>query len=483
AEVVDVIDAPGVLAQAEQIVDDDEEILRRHRLLRDRRVEVELDVELEATDAGEVVLARVEEHALEQRLRRLQRRGIARPHAPVDLDDGLLERLRSVLANGVQQDVGDQVPLGEDHIDLLNVMLAQHLGEIRREVLAGLEEDLAALDVDDVREEDRLLQCGEVDLCGRLVALGQGIGHFLIELHAGEHRAHRATAADRMTLLGLFLIEDALVERQLDAVPRFRQAHFDRRVELAKDLFVGGQTERPEEHGTEELALAVDANVEDVLLVVLELHPGAAVRDDLGQERVRAFLGEEDARRAMELRNDDALRAVDDERAVLGHQRDVAEEDFLFLGVAHVLHARIRILGVDEEAEGDLQRHAVGHAALLALLHRILHLQVHWIAADVADLDAVLVDHAALLAVDRLFMRMIGDDLRSAVRAGHAQVLEALERAALAFPVSDRELHEIERAGLAEIGKGEDAGEDRLQAGVFTLFRQKVHLQEALVRL
>ena len=131
--------------------------------------------------------------------------------------------------------------------------------------------------------------------------------------------------------------------------------------------------------------------------------------------------------RAVELRDDDALGAVDDERAVVGHQRDVAEEDFLFLGVAHVLDAGVGVLVVDEEAEGDLQRNAVGHAALLALLDRVLHLQIDGVAADVADLDAVLVDHAALLAVDRLLVRVIGDDLRAAVRAGHAQVLEALE--------------------------------------------------------
>src|SRR6266550_2676560 len=225
-----------------------------------------------------------------------------------------------------------------------------------------------------------------------------------------------------------------------------------------------------------------DADVEDVLLVVLELHPGAAVRDDLGQERVRRLLGEEDAGGAVELADDDALGPVDDERAVLGHQRDVAEEDFLFLGIAHVLDAGVGVLVIDEEAEGDLQRDAVGHAALLAFLDGVLHLQVDGIAADVADLDAVLVDHAALLAVDGLFVRVVGDDLRPAVRAGHAQVLEALELAALALPVADGELHEIEGTGLPEIAEGEDAREDRLQAGVLALLGEEVHLQEPLVR-
>ena len=82
----------------------------RHRLLRDRRVGVELDVELEAADAREVVLAGVEEHAFEERLGRLQGRRIARAHAAVDLDDGRLERLRGVLADGVEQDVGRRDP-------------------------------------------------------------------------------------------------------------------------------------------------------------------------------------------------------------------------------------------------------------------------------------------------------------------------------------------------------------------------------------
>src|SRR5205814_5317352 len=75
----------------------------------------------------------------------------------------------------------------------------------------------------------------------------------------------------------------------------------------------------------------------------------------------------------------------------------------------------------------------------------------------------------------------VGNDLRPAVRAGHAQVLEALELAALALPVADGELHEIEGTGLPEIAEGEDAREDRLQAGVLALLGEEVHLQEALV--
>ena len=60
-------------------------------------------------------------------------------------------------------------------------------------------------------------------------------------------------------------------------------------------------------------------------------------------------------------------------------------------------------------------------------------------------------------------------------------MLEALELAALALPVTDGELHEVERAGLPEIRKRENAREHRLQPGVLALLREEVHLQESVV--
>src|SRR5581483_8401382 len=107
--------------------------------------------------------------------------------------------------------------------------------------------------------------------------------------------------------------------------------------------------------------------------------------------------------------------------------------------------------------------------------------QVDGIAADVANLDAILVDHAAVRAADTLFVRLVSDDLLADVRAGHAQMVEAVQQTALALPVADGELDEGERAGLPEIREGEDAREDRLKSGVFTLLGEEVHLQETLV--
>ena len=61
--------------------------------------------------------------------------------------------------------------------------------------------------------------------------------------------------------------------------------------------------------------------------------------------------------------------------------------------------------------------------------------------------------------------------------------MQAGQPAALALPVADRILDELERRVLAEVADREDRLEDRLQAGVLALRGQPVHLQEPLVRL
>ncbi len=87
--------------------------------------------------------------------------------------------------------------------------------------------------------------------------------------------------------------------------------------------------------------------------------------------RVRELV-EEDARRAVELRDDDALGAVDDEGAAVGDERQLAEVDLL---LDHVLVALdpVHFLA-REQAQPRLQRRRVGQVALHALVHGVLGL-------------------------------------------------------------------------------------------------------------
>src|SRR5215475_4777354 len=76
-------------------------------------------------------------------------------------------------------------------------------------------------------------------------------------------------------------------------------------VEGLENLVVGAQSKSAQEDGAEELALAIDAHVERVLLVELELHPRSTVRNDLAEEVGTVVCGlKEDARRTVQLRDD-----------------------------------------------------------------------------------------------------------------------------------------------------------------------------------
>ena len=145
-------------------------------------------------------------------------------------------------------------------------------------------------------------------------------------------------------------------------------------IEIAQDLFLG-QAQRIEQGRRRQLAAAVDADMNDVLGVEFEIEPGTAIGNDAGREQQLArgmglalVVIEEDARAAVHLGDDDALGAVDDEGAVLGHEGDVAHIDVLFLDVLDRLGAGFLVHIEHDEAQGHLERRGIGHGALLALL-------------------------------------------------------------------------------------------------------------------
>ena len=121
---------------------------------------------------------------------------------------------------------------------------------------------------------------------------------------------------------------------------------------------------RAQQDRDRQLALAVDPDEDLALLVDLELEPRAAGRHQVrGEDLLLAVLGlhQVGARRTDELRHDDALGAVDDERAALGHPREVAHEDRLLADLARL---------VVDEGDGDGQRARVGEVLLAALVDR-----------------------------------------------------------------------------------------------------------------
>jgi hypothetical protein len=117
----------------------------------------------------------------------------------------------------------------------------------------------------------------------------------------------------------------------------------------------------------------------------------------------------------MQLADDDTLGTVDDERSVLRHQRNFAEEHFLLFDVADTLLSGLGIFIVDRQANGDFQRRGVGHAALFAFRNSVLQLQVHRVAAAITEGDDILVERSAAMAQYLAGMERVGADGGAAV--------------------------------------------------------------------
>src|ERR1017187_1769857 len=442
AQMIDVVHRADTLAQLQQVLDGALEVFGIERALVERRgvgTVIQLDVELHAPDARKIVLARVEEHALEQLGRRIHRRRIAGTQLAVNFDQRVALVLHGVLADGGRNHAADVVALREENFELVDAgfdQLAQHR---RRQFAVGVDHDFAGGHIHHVGDHVRAF-----DIVGRdLHLLDLGLEKFLVnrrgDLLALSHHRIAAFGGDGMRELqaGEILIH---VPEQLFVA----DLHLADAVECAQNLFVRLQAQGAQEDRTVEFALPVDTYVKDILVVVLELHPTATIRDDLAEVvALRLHLLEKHARRTVQLADNHALGAVDDERAVVGHQRNFAEEHFLLFDVPDALFLGFGILGIHGQPDGDLEGRRIGHAALLALLHVVLELQTHRVAALVAERHHVLVKGSAMMAQNVAGVERVGADGGAATAASGPQVVQSLEVTALAFPVADRVIDEL----------------------------------------
>src|SRR5262245_6395209 len=96
-----------------------------------------------------------------------------------------------------------------------------------------------------------------------------------------------------------------------------------RLIKGADEFLVRLEAKCAQEDRTQKLTFAVDAHIQEIFLIVFKLNPRTPIRNDLAKE---IGLGvsrlEEDARRTMQLTDNHALGAIDDERAILSHERD-----------------------------------------------------------------------------------------------------------------------------------------------------------------
>ena len=197
----------------------------------------------------------------------------------------------------------------------------------------------------------------------------------VVAAHIEEHGIHqRGSRLHRGRLARTHLLVD-LDEGFLGGVRRVLvEGCNDQRIltEQLLDLGIGLNADGTDEAGDRNLAVFINANVENVVCIGLVLEPCAAVRDYgsgeqnlVGLVKLPAVVY---ARGTNELRYDRAFCTVDDEGSSVGHLREITHEDFLLLDLAGLLVA---------QTHADLQRSCIRCISCLALLNAVLRLLVH----------------------------------------------------------------------------------------------------------
>ena len=96
---------------------------------------------------AEIVLARIEEHPVEQRRGGFERRRIARTQLAVDFDQRFARRLDGVLVQRAREHHADVVAVGEEDIDAGDARFGERSPDFRGQRLVGFEQHFAGLAV------------------------------------------------------------------------------------------------------------------------------------------------------------------------------------------------------------------------------------------------------------------------------------------------------------------------------------------------
>ena len=300
---------------------------------------------------------------------------IAGTQAPVNLQDRLFNGCGLVRHQRVPEAGADVDPVDKQQVEFRDAPLLQLGDLVFSQHLVALGQNRAALRVQDVMGHHPAHQVGGGPHDGRhpspfhllnqrrgqaLTLLDQDIAALGIE-DVGARGFVRQQFRNKGLLDGL-----ALQMNPLGLVEKAQQ--------LFRTVPQGFQ-----EDGGGELAPPVDTHVKDVLGIELEIDPGPPERnqprrvDDL---TARVDLGpvmiNEQPGGAVQLAHHHPLGAIDDEGAVLGHQRQGAEIDLLLLDVPDGLDFGVRTQIVDHQAHPYLDGHFKRHAPLLAFVDVVL---------------------------------------------------------------------------------------------------------------
>ena len=327
---VDIVHLGFLVDEFNQIFDDRGDVLLGQHADIVGDIKVELGIDSVATHIAQIVAFFGEEELLDDAAGSLLvwRFGVAK--LTVDVLTGFLGVVSCIFLEGVVDDgVVDAVLVLVFDEDGFHIQVEDFLNVFLGEFDIALDDHLGTLHGD--------------DLAGVLVdeILGPGLHHTSGELFAEN-------------FLQIILVD----------------LHLFGELKDIEDILVGLVADGAEQRGDGQFLLTVDIRIHDVVDIGRKLHPRTFERNDTCGVELSAVgveLGaEEDARGAVQLGNDDTLGTVDDEGALRSHVGNHAEIDML------LERLEVLVFGVfATQFHLGFQRHAVGEAALDALLDGI----------------------------------------------------------------------------------------------------------------
>ena len=142
-------------------------------------------------------------------------------------------------------------------------------------------------------------------------------------------------------------------------------SNFFGRVKRVDNLFARTVAERTQENRAQDFLFAVDFGVNQLFFLVdFKFKPRTAIRNNAAGIHA-FFVVKNNARRAVNLGDDDALRTVDDKGATVGHNRNVAHVDVFLQNCAGLQKVQI---------DACFERNSVGQALFLTFLFRKLNI-------------------------------------------------------------------------------------------------------------
>ena len=292
-------------------------------------------VELHPANRRQVVALRIEEQVMEQVLCGVLRGRLARTHHAIDFDQRFKASAGRVNAQRIRDIRAAVKVVGVQHVDLSDACIDQFGDRRDRQNLVNLGEHFTGVGGEHVVRQHLASQV--------LIWNRQAINARFFQLANMTRRDATTFFDDHFVANTNFEGCGFAAQTRRNQLKRRALRREEKRVLFEEHIehLLFGVTESTQHDRDRQLAAAVNTREQTILRVELEVEPRTAVRNDARLEQKLArrvglalVVVKEHARTAVQLRDDDALGPVHNERSVIGHEREFAQIDFLLGDIA-----------------------------------------------------------------------------------------------------------------------------------------------------